>query len=132
MEPTMMRKYGYFYNGFEPDFWWWELLVKRIDTLTVLVVTYTNLVPDSRARLLLYMVFSGIWWAIHNGASPFDDRGNSMLDKIEGLGLRSRFLTFFIIQMLLLFAAPAWLTWSLAALLVFINVCLCVGPCIAL
>jgi len=104
--PFMVRNYGYFYAGFEPDYWYWELLCKRVDCLIVLGITFTNLVPDAKAKLILYMVCAGIWWAIHNECHPYDCRQNGLLDKAEAMGLQARFLTFFVVTVLLIFAAP--------------------------
>ena len=38
---TTLRAFGYFYNGFELQYFWWELLVKRMDVLCCYGVTYT-------------------------------------------------------------------------------------------
>ena len=39
MEPDAMRKIGYFHNGFEGNFKWWEGPVKRMDVPRVLLVS---------------------------------------------------------------------------------------------
>eukprot|EP00973_Karenia_brevis_P078519 10900741-Karenia_brevis.AAC.1 len=40
---------------------------------------------------------------LHAGAMPFDDRKNRLLDRYEYMGLLVRFLTFTVIQLLLIF-----------------------------
>eukprot|EP00747_Dinoflagellata_sp_TGD_P001715 gnl/TRDRNA2_/TRDRNA2_102364_c0_seq1.p1 gnl/TRDRNA2_/TRDRNA2_102364_c0~~gnl/TRDRNA2_/TRDRNA2_102364_c0_seq1.p1 ORF type:complete len:116 (+),score=6.49 gnl/TRDRNA2_/TRDRNA2_102364_c0_seq1:166-513(+) len=57
--PSMLRKFGYFYQGFEPNVWWWELLAKRFDTLGILMSTHMNIMYDVRGKLLLFTVFAG-------------------------------------------------------------------------
>ena len=52
-----LKKYGYFFQGLEPNYWWWEILVKRGDILVTTMVTYTNVVPDVRVKLF-WGVFS--------------------------------------------------------------------------
>jgi hypothetical protein len=114
-QPLIQHRFGYFYQGFEPDYWWWELLVKRLDSLTVLVITFTNVVPDAKAKLLLYLVLSGFWWACHNESHPYDDRNNGLLDRIESMAMKARFGCFFTITVLLLFNASPLFAMVIAA-----------------
>eukprot|EP00747_Dinoflagellata_sp_TGD_P060834 gnl/TRDRNA2_/TRDRNA2_152226_c0_seq2.p1 gnl/TRDRNA2_/TRDRNA2_152226_c0~~gnl/TRDRNA2_/TRDRNA2_152226_c0_seq2.p1 ORF type:complete len:518 (+),score=51.26 gnl/TRDRNA2_/TRDRNA2_152226_c0_seq2:2-1555(+) len=119
--PTTLRKYAYFYAGFEPNFWWWELLVKRMDTLTILLICYTNLFGDVRAKLFLFMLCSGFWWVVHSSCCPFEDRQNSLLDRLEHLGLSARFVTFSSTVLLLMFGAPLVVSSSVALILLVVN-----------
>ena len=54
-----LRRYGYFYIGLEPSFWWWDIVVKRLDMMLTLGITYTNFVPDERAKMLFYTFVAG-------------------------------------------------------------------------
>jgi len=100
-----LLRYGYFYQGFEPDFWWWEIVVKRGDVLIMTLVTYTNFVPDQRAKLIWYTLQSGFVLAFHNYYKPMDERRAGLLDLAETLGLLVRFITFGLIAVLLIFNA---------------------------
>merc|ERR1712100_471972 len=57
------RSLGYFYNGFEPQYFWWELFVKRVDVLCCYVVSHTHLVYNAKAKLIMYMAIAGVFWA---------------------------------------------------------------------
>eukprot|EP00401_Gymnodinium_catenatum_P001680 CAMPEP_0117466754 /NCGR_PEP_ID=MMETSP0784-20121206/5305_1 /TAXON_ID=39447 /ORGANISM="" /LENGTH=1034 /DNA_ID=CAMNT_0005260705 /DNA_START=54 /DNA_END=3158 /DNA_ORIENTATION=+ len=103
-----LRTYGFFFNGFEPDWYHWELVHKRMDVLAVYVVTYSNIIPKVQGRLLLCMTFAGFAWALHCEALPFDDRHNELLDQCERFGLRSRFMSVLMLQMLVLFKAQGF------------------------
>ena len=47
--PEVMLHYGYFFVGLEPKYWWWDILVKRMDLLLLMGVTYTNVMESARA-----------------------------------------------------------------------------------
>ena len=47
--PEVMLHYGYFFVGLEPKYWWWDILVKRMDLLLLMGVTYTNVIESARA-----------------------------------------------------------------------------------
>ena len=51
---AVQRTHGYFYAGLRPEYWWWDLVVKRADVCTFMLISYTNLVLDARAKLLWY------------------------------------------------------------------------------
>ena len=116
-----LRRFGYFYNGFKPDYFWWELLVKRTDVLLTNVVTYTHLVYDVKAKLILYMGIAGFFWAFQNRAQPYDQRSNGLIDRLEGEGLRTRFLTLFCVQILLVVNCPMFVSSIAAILLLYLN-----------
>ena len=75
----MKRGFGYLYTGFSSGVWWWEILVKRVDTLVVLTITYTNLVMDVRGKLTFYGIWAGVLWAAQAGKRPFDGRRAGLL-----------------------------------------------------
>ena len=58
-DPNSYRTYGYFIQGLEPRFWYWDLAVKRADIGLMLLVAYTSLADDDKAKLLLFPLISG-------------------------------------------------------------------------
>lgn len=88
--PEYIGYYGFFYQGFEPSYWYWDLTVKRFDVFAMTAVAHTNIVPDVRAKLLWYMLQSGIMLALHNFCKPLDERRAGLLDFIESFALSVR------------------------------------------
>ena len=79
---SVKRSYGFFYNGLEPDLCYGEIYVKKLDLLLIYVVAYTQLVHEARAKLMLLAAIAGIFWSTQNLCRPFDDRQNSLLDRV--------------------------------------------------
>ncbi|OLP85014.1 hypothetical protein AK812_SmicGene34044 [Symbiodinium microadriaticum] len=77
--------YGYFIDGFEPAYWWWDILIKRGDVAIIpffiqvdgfcsikrMLVTYTSVADDEKAKLLIYPFISGANLAISAWCRPF-------------------------------------------------------------
>jgi hypothetical protein len=116
-----MRKFGYFYQGFEPKFWYWEIGWKRLDILLVLTVTYTSLVPDVRAKVIIYVMLAGIALAAHTYNQPYDDRNHGLLDRGEMFALLVRFSTFATVALLLLVGANATITFVFMGTILLVN-----------
>ena len=57
--PENYRRFGYFLEGLEPKFWWWDILVKRVDVGLMMLVTYTSAVRDPEAKLMVLPLLSG-------------------------------------------------------------------------
>lgn len=119
--PAMLREYGFFYNGLEPHHYLWELSTKRIDLLIVYFVTYTAYVYDVKGKLIVYLLIAAIAWAAHSRAQPFDDRLNSMLDRLETRCLQTRFFTLALIQVLLVTAQPLEVNFVFAGAILGVN-----------
>ena len=51
-------------------YWWWELGVKRMDVMVVNIIAYTTIVPDDKARLLMYGFLAGLVLAAHTFVKP--------------------------------------------------------------
>jgi hypothetical protein len=102
MEVRTMRALGYFYSGFEAQFWWWELGIKRLDVFAVYLATYLPIVSDPKGKLILFTAIAAICWALHSMRRPYDTRSNSLIDRVEEWGLRTRFLTLVVLQVVLL------------------------------
>ena len=73
-----------------------------MDVLSCYIATYTHIVFDAKAKLIMYMGIAGFFWALHNQAMPFDARSHGLIHRLEGEGLMTRFLTLFLVQILLL------------------------------
>ena len=81
--------------------------MKRVDILVTIVICYTDIASDCRAKLLLCTVQSGVFLAIHARGMPYDDRQGLLLGRLEFNGLVSRFVSFTLAVMLFVFA-PSW------------------------
>ncbi|CAE7249789.1 Svep1, partial [Symbiodinium natans] len=111
------RNYGYFIEGLEPSFWWWDIVVKRLDIGLMLVVAYTSLAPDDRAKLLLFPLISAVQLSITCWFKPFSNDQSELLDFLEMLLLSSRFIFFASVAVLLLLNPDADTTQLMAGLL---------------
>ena len=58
--PDKHRRYGFFFQGLEPQYWWWDILVKRADVGLMMLVTYTSVVREPEAKVLLFPLLSGL------------------------------------------------------------------------
>ena len=108
------RKYGYFIRGLEPRYWYWDLLVKRVDTLSMLVVAKTSIADDDNAKLLLFPLISGLVLAINNWIKPYSNSQSAVLDAVEFCLLLARFLLFSSVSMLLIFFPKSGTLWELS------------------
>lgn len=127
--PRILHNVGFFYQGFGQERWWWELVVKRFDSFLVVFVSYSNAFPDLNTKLMLYLVLAGLCWALHLDLRPLDGPhtgggggGSKLLDHLEAHGLRLRFVTFFLIFMVLLVPSGCVFTLVLGIFVILINV----------
>jgi len=107
-EPSVTRLYAYFVQGYEIEYCWWDILVKRLDLFATIAITYTNFAPNKKAKLLCYSSLAAIVLILHASAAPFDDRKCRLLDRYEYLGLLVRFFTFTALQLILVFNPDKW------------------------
>ena len=124
--PDNFRKYGFFIQGFEPQFWWWDIIVKRLDVGLMNLVTYTSLVADEKAKLLLFPILSGFQLGLFSWCKPFTSAQGEILDILEMCLLIARFSLFSAISIILIFNPSTAVSWTLAAGLVL----LLAGTCI--
>lgn len=103
-EPSLLRQFAYFYNGYEPKVYWWEILVKKGDVLSLYLISFTEVLPDPRAKL-----------------PPFDDRKNRLADRLEMAALGVRFGTLLGVQILLMVDAPAGIAALVAGIMIVMN-----------
>ncbi|CAE7468840.1 DHX37 [Symbiodinium microadriaticum] len=122
-EPRNRRRYGYFIQGLEPNYWYWELAVKRLDIGLMLLIASTTIANDDKAKLLLFALISGMQLAVTSWVKPYDNSQAEVLDFLEFLLLGARFLLFTIVAMLLIFfpsGGTVWV-WSVSLLSMLVS-----------
>eukprot|EP00439_Symbiodinium_sp_Y106_P027297 s201_g3.t1 len=121
--PANHRRYGFFIDGFEPQYWWWDIVVKRGDIAIMLLLTYTS---DDKAKLLLYPIISGIVMALCSWCKPFLNDQAEILDSFEfGLSI-FRFIFFGTVAVVLISNPSVTVTFVLAGWLAVVLTCVCV------
>ncbi|CAK8988049.1 unnamed protein product [Durusdinium trenchii] len=124
--PENYRKYGYFIQGYEPQYWWWDILIKRADIGAMMVITYTSIVPDSEAKLMLFPVLSGLQLAMACWIKPFSNDQAEILDVLEVSLAAIRFLLFSSVGALLILNPSAGTASCLATMLFVALLTACV------
>ncbi|CAE7208010.1 UVR8 [Symbiodinium sp. CCMP2592] len=99
--PDNFRRFGYFFQGLERQFWWWDLLVKRFDLGLMMLVAYTSVVPDPAAKLAIFPVLSGFQALLVACVRPYTNDQAEILDVLEVTLCSIRFLLFSGVAMLL-------------------------------
>ena len=123
--PENQRRFGYFINGFEPRYWWYDLVIRRLDIAAMMLVTYTSLTNDERAKLLTYPVISGAQMAYCAWIQPFQNSQAQILDFFEiGLSI-FRFFLFSTVAIILILAPSREATWVLAGSLAMLFTLMC-------
>ena len=92
--PENFRKYGFFIQGFEPQYWWWDIIVKRFDILSMNLVTYTSIATEEKAKLLTFPIISGCALGLSAWCKPFTNTQAEILDFLEMCLLSFRFTLF--------------------------------------
>ncbi|CAE7462525.1 scube2, partial [Symbiodinium sp. CCMP2592] len=91
--PENFRRFGYFFQGLEPKFWWWDLLVKRLDLASealrdvalMMLLTYTSVVPDPKGKLMLFPALSGFQALVAAWVKPYANDQAEILDVVEAM-----------------------------------------------
>ncbi|CAE7769837.1 Scube1 [Symbiodinium sp. CCMP2592] len=92
--PENYRRYGYFMQGYEEQYWWWDLVVKRADVAIMTVLAYTSILQDMEAKLLVFPVVSAAQVIATAWLKPFANEQAELLDLLEvTLGV-ARFVLF--------------------------------------
>ena len=123
--PENFRKYGFFIQGFEPQYWWWDIIVKRLDILIMNLVTYTSIATEEKAKLLTFPIISGCALGLCAWCQPFTNTQAEILDFLEMCLLSFRFTLFSMIAIMLIFNPSRNATWVLAGILVCLLACVC-------
>ena len=111
------RKFGYFIQGLEPAFWWWDVVVKRLDVGLMMVVTFTSMANDEKVKLLLFPLISGVYLSLCAWCKPYVNDQASMLDLLEYILQLTRFCLFGTVSVVLIFAPGKSLTLFIATAL---------------
>lgn len=112
----VQRRFSYFTTGYELDRAYWDILVKKSDNLLTIVITYTSIAVDVKAKLLCYAALAGAYLIVHVQYQPFDDRKNVLCDRIEFLGLVVRFMIFALFEVLMIFQLDLWMAATFATI----------------
>ena len=120
-DPENYRRFGFFIQGLAPQFWYWDLIVKRADIALMLLVAYTSIANDDNAKLLLFPLISGMQLGISTWTKPYANCQSQILDVLEFVLLTSRFALFSTVAILLIFFPSAEIIW-LWALLLFAGI----------
>ncbi|CAE7805594.1 unnamed protein product [Symbiodinium sp. CCMP2592] len=123
--PENFRRYGFFFQGLEPRFWWWDLLVKRLDVAIMMLVTYTSFVLDPKAKLMLFPVLSGFQVFLAAWVRPYANDQAEILDVVEVTLSMIRFLLFSTVASLLILQPPANTTYPVAYMLFAVLLLAC-------
>ena len=117
------RRYGNVIHGLDPSFWWWDIIVKRFDTLLMLLVNSTSIADDARAKLLLFPILSGMQLALMAWFKPYTKSRSNILNYLEFGLLLVRFVLFSTIALIIIIYPSAAFAWFLGGSLLFIMAC---------
>jgi len=106
-----LRTFGYFIQGYEYNYWWWDLVTKRFDIGVMMIITYTSIAPDDKAKLMLLPFVSGVMLALNAWNKPLINVQAEILDVVESSLLGFRFLMFSMIAAMLIFNPSAEVNW---------------------
>eukprot|EP00929_Paragymnodinium_shiwhaense_P078033 TRINITY_DN40357_c0_g1_i1.p1 TRINITY_DN40357_c0_g1~~TRINITY_DN40357_c0_g1_i1.p1 ORF type:complete len:2198 (-),score=442.54 TRINITY_DN40357_c0_g1_i1:83-6196(-) len=120
-EPGIARLFSFFIMGYEQQHCNWDVIVKRMDIFCTIIITYTNVAADLKAKLLCYAALAAVMLVLHADYKPFENRKNGLLDRIEYYGLIVRFGTFTVVELLLIFNPT--MTTAIIACIVVVLMC---------
>ncbi|CAE7032759.1 rngB [Symbiodinium sp. CCMP2592] len=96
------RRFGYFLQGLEHQYWWWDILVKRVDVGLMMLITYTSVVQEPASKLLIFPVLSGFQMGLAAWVKPYANDQAEILDVLEVVLIATRFLFFSLVAFLLI------------------------------
>lgn len=84
-EQHVRNQYAFLYNGFEPKYWYFEVVyaIRKVLFMSVFVIPYMAI--RSTVMICLGVAFL----AVHLNCEPFDNRSFFVLDKLETRNLRA-------------------------------------------
>ena len=84
-DPLVRRTYGFFYDGYENDFWYYECVVMLRKMLFIGLV---NALPfNIAAKSITLLLVAVLFVVMHIFLQPFDNRGFLILDRLEAVSL---------------------------------------------
>eukprot|EP00811_Abedinium_folium_P037269 NODE_98_length_3700_cov_3.103834.p1 GENE.NODE_98_length_3700_cov_3.103834~~NODE_98_length_3700_cov_3.103834.p1 ORF type:complete len:733 (+),score=204.77 NODE_98_length_3700_cov_3.103834:1283-3481(+) len=117
-----IRMVGFFFRGLKPQWYWWELLVKRGEVLLVYGVLYLPIASDDKAKLLLCATIAGIALVMQLATKPYDDRRGHLFDNMETGGILVRILTLVAVLLVIFFNASNATAVVVAATVLVLNI----------
>ena len=124
--PDKHRQFGYFYQGLELQYWWWDILVKRADVLLMMLVTYTSVVREPEAKVLLFPLLSGLQALLAAWVKPYANDQAQVLDVVEVMLSTIRFLLFGAVAAMLILNTDSFTTRIVAYILFLVLLLACV------
>uniref|UniRef100_A0A7S4GPA0 Tyrosine-protein kinase ephrin type A/B receptor-like domain-containing protein n=1 Tax=Oxyrrhis marina TaxID=2969 RepID=A0A7S4GPA0_OXYMA len=115
------RRFGYFIIGLEPSFWWWELLVKRVDVLLISLVAGSSFAPDDKAKVILHVGLATVFWLAQLRCRPFVKEHLALADELETMALVVRLVTFGVLALVLIVDPPRAASTVIAVCVVLLN-----------
>jgi len=107
--PQTQRLFGYLLHGLRPRFWYWELIVKRLDLLLCGIIAHTSIVPNKTSKVLVFCMLSTAALMAQIRYEPFDGRQARLMDSIERASLQARCFTYWAVVVLLIADADSGL-----------------------
>jgi hypothetical protein len=89
--------------------------------LIVSIITYTSLVSDARAKVIIYVMLAGIAMSAHMYCQPYDERMHGLLDRSETMALLVRFTTFGTVAILLVAGGSLRTIFAFMMVVVVLN-----------
>lgn len=124
--PDKHRRYGYFFQGLEPQYWWWDILVKRADVGLMMLVTYTSVVREPEAKVLLFPLLSGLQALLAAWFKPYANDQAQVLDVVDVMLSTIRFLLFGAVAAMLILNTDSFTTRMVAYILFLVLLLACV------
>eukprot|EP00397_Hematodinium_sp_SG-2012_P000010 GEMP01000010.1.p1 GENE.GEMP01000010.1~~GEMP01000010.1.p1 ORF type:complete len:5409 (-),score=949.82 GEMP01000010.1:210-16436(-) len=118
----MRRQFGFLYNGFEPQYYYWEMVILLRKVLVSIIATW-NFGGDS-LRLPLYMLLAAVSLTSHLSILPYDNRGMYLLDRMEAKVLSCWLATVSLLILVIMFNFNAVANIIFAFILFGIQLCL--------
>ena len=97
-------------------------MLKRADIAFMMLVTYTSITNDDKARLLIYPFLSAVQPFLSLWCKPFLNAQAEILDFLELCLLSSRCGLFYAVSVVLLFSPDAVTTWLIAGFVIVLLV----------
>lgn len=115
------RLLGFFCNGLEPSYYWWELLVKRFDVLVMYTIAFSGWLQEEKAQVIASFGSTALFWVCHCTALPFDNRRVKLADRSEEMVLWVRYITMLSLLIVLLCDTTYYQNIVVALMVVLLN-----------
>jgi len=116
------EKFGFLYNGYDIDFWYWEFVVIFRKVCLVTISVYFS--GDTHLQALLAILLCTVALMVQSAARPFE---SEMMDWMEFTSLLSSFGTFFCGQFLFVTNLPSNAYIAASVLVLLFNLGFCIA-----